>query len=62
MFFKKTQSKPQVTRKKADIEEYMLDDRLYHFMKDIKELAKDKDKAATLANQLTRLIKADKGL
>ncbi|TQR34725.1 molybdenum cofactor biosynthesis protein [Campylobacter sp. MIT 99-7217] len=60
--FSKKNLQTQKPIKKSDIQEYMLDDRLYGFMKNIKELAKDEDKAMLLARQLTNLIKADKGL
>ncbi|NDJ26997.1 molybdenum cofactor biosynthesis protein [Campylobacter sp. MIT 12-8780] len=61
MFFKK-KIPPKTSMKKEQISDYMLDDRLYDFTQNIRQIAKDKDKAALLARQFTRLIKADKGL
>ena len=58
--FKKSNTKPSIKREKVNINDYILDDRLYEFTKKIKEIAKDKDKASILAKQFSELIKADK--
>ncbi|TQR60345.1 molybdenum cofactor biosynthesis protein [Campylobacter troglodytis] len=60
MFNKKKKEPLKIPPKKIDPNDYILDDRLYGFTQKIREMAKDKDKLALLAKQLTRLIKADK--
>lgn len=60
MFSKKKESIIKTNTTKINTNDYILDDRLYNFTKKIRDIAKDKDKSAILANQITRLIKADK--
>ena len=60
MFGKKKENLIKPTVSKINPNDYILDDRLYNFTKKLRDIAKDKDKSALLARQLTRLIKADK--
>ncbi len=60
MFGKKKENVIKPTVSKINPNDYILDDRLYNFTKKLRDIAKDKDKSALLARQLTRLIKADK--
>ena len=60
MFGKKKENVIKPTVSKINPNDYILDDRLYNFTKMLRDIAKDKDKSALLARQLTRLIKADK--
>ena len=60
MFGKIKENVIKPTVSKINPNDYILDDRLYNFTKKLRDIAKDKDKSALLARQLTRLIKADK--
>ena len=60
MFGKKKENVIKPTVSKINPNDYILDDRMYNFTKKLSDIAKDKDKSALLARQLTRLIKADK--
>lgn len=60
MFFKKKVSQKQNIRPKIQINDAILDDRLYKFKNKIQKISKDEASASLLARQLSRLIKANK--
>lgn len=64
MFFKKekpkinTAAKP-AAKEKTHLNDYILDDKLYNFTKEMKEKLKDKDEITKLALQFEKLVKID---
>ncbi|HHD0453704.1 TPA: molybdenum cofactor biosynthesis protein [Campylobacter coli] len=60
MFFKKKVSQKQNIRPKIQINDVILDDRLYKFKNKIQKISKDEASVSLLARQLSRLIKANK--
>ncbi|HED6850683.1 TPA: molybdenum cofactor biosynthesis protein [Campylobacter coli] len=60
MFFKKKVSQKQNVRPKIQINDAILDDRLYKFKNKIQKISKDEASVSLLARQLSRLIKANK--
>ncbi|BEK37227.1 molybdenum cofactor biosynthesis protein [Campylobacter coli] len=60
MFFKKKVSQKQNIRPKIQINDAILDDRLYKFKNKIQKISKDEASVSLLARQLSRLIKANK--
>ncbi|EAI3822685.1 molybdenum cofactor biosynthesis protein [Campylobacter coli] len=60
MFFKKKVSQKQNIRPKIQINNAILDDRLYKFKNKIQKISKDEASVSLLARQLSRLIKANK--
>ncbi len=60
MFFKKKVSQKQNARPKIQINDAILDDRLYKFKNKIQKISKDEASVSLLAKQLSRLIKANK--
>ncbi|EDO6739843.1 molybdenum cofactor biosynthesis protein [Campylobacter coli] len=60
MFFKKKVSQKQNARPKIQINDAILDDRLYKFKNKIQKISKDEASVSLLARQLSRLIKANK--
>ncbi|HEB9332633.1 TPA: molybdenum cofactor biosynthesis protein [Campylobacter coli] len=60
MFFKKKVSQMQNIRPKIQINDAILDDRLYKFKNKIQKISKDEASVSLLARQLSRLIKANK--
>ncbi|OOX94397.1 molybdenum cofactor biosynthesis protein [Campylobacter coli] len=60
MFFKKKVSQKQNIRPKIQINDAILDDKLYKFKNKIQKISKDEASVSLLARQLSRLIKANK--
>lgn len=63
MFFKKEKPKMNAakpaTKEKTHLNDYILDDKLYNFTKEMKEKLKDKDEITKLALQFEKLVKID---